>query len=78
MIDELLGPVVDKPRVKDILVLESHEGKGSRKGMKAFADVLAKYEGDGANVVSNDPIIVPEDDAIILFSSGTGSLMPSG
>ena len=46
--------------------------------MKSFADVFAKYEGDGADVVSNDPGIVPEDDAIILFSSGTGSLMPSG
>ena len=75
---DLLEPVVNRSRVKDVLVLESHEGKGSWKGMKAFADVLASYEGDGADVVSNDPGIVPEDDAIILFSSGTGSLMPSG
>ncbi|KAL1690022.1 hypothetical protein GGG16DRAFT_56638 [Schizophyllum commune] len=82
VIDELLEPAFDgelattHTHLKDILVLESHEGKGSWIGMKSFADVLAKYEGDGADVVSNDPSIVPEDDAIILFSSGTGSLMP--
>ncbi|KAL1663207.1 hypothetical protein GGF50DRAFT_116237 [Schizophyllum commune] len=82
VIGELLEPATDDElatthtHLKDILVLESHEGKGSWKGMKSFADVLAKYEGDGADVVSNDPGIVPEDDAIILFSSGTGSLMP--
>ncbi|KAL1679215.1 hypothetical protein EV122DRAFT_263911 [Schizophyllum commune] len=82
VIGELLEPATDDElatthtHLKDILVLESHEGKGSWKGMKSYADVLAKYEGDGADVVSNDPAIVPEDDAIILFSSGTGSLMP--
>ncbi|KAL1729309.1 hypothetical protein EV714DRAFT_251569, partial [Schizophyllum commune] len=82
VIDELLEPAFDgelattHTHLKDILVLESHEGKGSWIGMKSFADVLAKYEGDGADVVSNDPSIVTEDDAIILFSSGTGSLMP--
>ncbi|KAI5884879.1 acetyl-CoA synthetase-like protein [Schizophyllum commune H4-8] len=77
---DLLEPAIDDllntTHAKDVLVLESHEGKGWWKGTKSYSDELAKYEGDGVDVASNDPGIVPEDDAIILFSSGTGSLMP--
>jgi len=54
-----------------ILVLESHEGKGCWEGMKAWTAALEDYRGDPRKILSVDPGLVPEDDATILFTSGS-------
>lgn len=54
-----------------ILVLESHEGKGSWQGMKTWKGAFDDYKGDPRRILSLDPELVPEDDATILFTSGT-------
>lgn len=54
-----------------ILVLESHEGKDSWEGMKTWKAAFDDYKGDPRQVLNIDPGLVPEDDATILFTSGS-------
>jgi hypothetical protein len=54
-----------------ILVLESHEGKDSWEGMKTWKAAFDDYKGDPRQILSVDPGLVPEDDATILFTSGS-------
>lgn len=52
------------------LVFDSYEGKGSWKGMECFCTVVNDYCGDPTSILKNDPAIVPEDNAAIMFTSG--------
>ncbi|KAJ3902008.1 hypothetical protein F5879DRAFT_272486 [Lentinula edodes] len=72
----LLSPAVaeikSKARTKAFLVLEAHEGKGSWPAMENWTTRFEGYNGNPQQVLAEDPRIVPEDDATILFTSGTG------
>ncbi|KAJ6539309.1 hypothetical protein B0H19DRAFT_1178324 [Mycena capillaripes] len=57
-----------------VVVLESHEGKGHWKGMKSWETVFRNYKGDLRKVLQNDPKIEPEDNCLIIFTSGTTGL----
>lgn len=54
-----------------ILVLEAHEGKGFWQGMRTLEAALKDFKGDGRKLLNMDPGLIPEDDATILFTSGT-------
>ncbi|KAJ3932391.1 MAG: hypothetical protein NXY57DRAFT_119932 [Lentinula lateritia] len=72
----LLSPAVpeikSKARTKAFLVLEAHEGKGSWPAMENWTTRFEGYNGNAQQVLAEDPSIVPEDNATILFTSGTG------
>ncbi|KJA24659.1 hypothetical protein HYPSUDRAFT_38744 [Hypholoma sublateritium FD-334 SS-4] len=60
-----------------ILVIESHEGKGHWNGMKTWTTALVDYRGDPRKILTLDLDLTPEDNATILFTSGTTG-MPKG
>lgn len=61
-----------------ILVLESHEGKGTWNGMTSWDDALDNFKNDGRYILNIDLRLAPEDDATILFTSGRYSLFSLG
>lgn len=56
------------------LVLGDHEGKGHWEGMNTWSAVFSRYSTDNRDVLNEDPQISPEDDAAIVFTSGTTGL----
>jgi len=76
-----LGPIASKFAAGTIglLVLEAGEGKGKWDHMVTWDDALANYKGNSQNILTNDPEIVPEDNASIVFTSGMSlaNLAPS-
>ncbi|KAG2013686.1 AMP dependent CoA ligase [Coprinopsis cinerea AmutBmut pab1-1] len=59
-----------------VLVIEAHEGKGRWNGMHKWEDALNAYVGP-LDAITSDPAVGPEDNASILFTSGTTG-MPKG
>ncbi|KAJ3858001.1 hypothetical protein EV368DRAFT_77242 [Lentinula lateritia] len=72
----LLSPAVDeiksKAQTKAFLVLGAHDGKGSWPAMENWTTRFKGYNGNTQQVLAEDPRIEPEDNATILFTSGTG------
>lgn len=71
---DLLEPLVSSTTAglgnTEFFVFDSHEGKGWWKGMECFRDAVERYRGDPIAIIEEDPQMMPEDDAVIMFTSG--------
>ncbi|PBK98188.1 acetyl-CoA synthetase-like protein [Armillaria gallica] len=59
------------------LVVQDHEGKGFWEGMDTWRTIRSKYDMDPKGILQDDPKVSPDDDAMIIFTSGTTGL-PKG
>lgn len=60
--------------LKAFVVIEAHEAKGPWPGMETWSSLIDGYKGDVQRMLKHDPQIIPEDNATIIFTSGTSGL----
>ncbi|KAF9568919.1 acetyl-CoA synthetase-like protein [Agrocybe pediades] len=76
-LEHISHKLMEEAKSNGILVLEAHEGKGSWAGMESWASALESFKGDPRSILTMELNIAPEDNATILFTSGTTG-MPKG
>ncbi|KAF4623121.1 hypothetical protein D9613_001373 [Agrocybe pediades] len=76
-LEHISHKLMEEAKSKGILVLEVHEGKGNWAGMKSWEPSLENFKGDPRSILTMELNIAPEDNATILFTSGTTG-MPKG
>ncbi|KAF9065267.1 hypothetical protein BDP27DRAFT_65382 [Rhodocollybia butyracea] len=72
---DIVVSFVPELKSNGVAVLESPQG--SWPGMDNWGSVLKNYTGDCTKILKEDPKVTPEDNATIVFTSGTSGL-PKG
>ncbi|KAK0435411.1 hypothetical protein EV421DRAFT_1836000 [Armillaria borealis] len=76
VIEPIVDGLKDMAGASGCIVMEEHEGKGLWKGMDNFGTIFSRSLANPETVL-DDPLITPEDDATLVFTSGTTGL-PKG
>ena len=63
-----------KSTVGTKFVIIEDDGKGPWPGISILRSQVQSYHGDTLQVLKDDPQIVPEDNATIIYTSGTSGL----
>ncbi|KAG6867799.1 hypothetical protein C0993_010969 [Termitomyces sp. T159_Od127] len=69
-----MAPVVLDMSRGNFLVFDEEVDMRRWPGMKSFPSTIDDYRGDITNILTTDPQILPEDNALIMFTSGMGTL----
>jgi len=59
------------------LVFDAYADQSRWPGMGSFPSVVRNYQGDVVDILGTDPGIEPEDNALIIFTSGASLFSPS-
>ncbi|KAF8629681.1 hypothetical protein AX17_005617 [Amanita inopinata Kibby_2008] len=76
-LETITATLAEEASTRGFLVLNSKEGKGKWRDMECIDTVLHEFRGELAEVLGTNPAIMPEDNATIMFTSGTTGL-PKG
>lgn len=77
---QLIHPAVQKLRedsqIQAFIVFDDHMLNNHWQGLLSFHQTLQQYHSDGTQVLSSIDTIKPEDNATIIFTSGSLTLFP--
>ncbi|KAG6849878.1 hypothetical protein H0H93_004096 [Arthromyces matolae] len=65
-----------RDRPSNFLVFDEPMDKNRWPGIGSFPVTIDRYQGDITDILTNDPQIMPEDNALIMFTSGKMTSLP--
>lgn len=71
LLEPLVPQLIRDTEVKTFLVLDVSNYRKHWKGIQLYQECLDNYRGGGQEVIAQPPAVYPEDNATIIFTSGS-------